>query len=345
MNNLDFEFEQAPWQRFLDQMAPGTRFRAEQLLALMEEEDEQTLEDALELCQERNLFPVVSDLPKVYGSGDGAVRLRAEEQLAAKGLRPADMEPGDPLRIFLEEVSMTPAFGDAQILAEQSAAGDEAALNQLTNLNLGRIIGIAAEHVGHGVMLMDLIQEGSLGLLHGVYAGQDGDFHTKSEWWIRFYMARAVILQAHAYGVSQKIRQDLEDYRAVDEQLLTELGRNATVEEIAARMRLSPEAAENLRDMLNAARKLNRAVSVPEPEEETEEAQQAVEDTAYFQTRQRVNEMLSGLNETEAKIISARFGLEGGLPLSPEETGRKLGLTPDEVVAMETAAMAKMRSK
>ena len=70
-----------------------------------------------------------------------------------------------------------------------------------------------------------------------------------------------------------------------------------------------------------------------------------MEDTAYFQTRQRVNEMLSGLNEQEAKVISLRFGLEGGLPLSPEDTGRKLGLTPDEVVAIETAAMTKMRKQ
>ena len=70
-----------------------------------------------------------------------------------------------------------------------------------------------------------------------------------------------------------------------------------------------------------------------------------MEDTAYFQTRQRVNEMLSGLSEQEAKVISLRFGLEGGLPLSPEDTGRKLGLTPDEVVAVETAAMIKMRKQ
>ena len=80
-------------------------------------------------------------------------------------------------------------------------------------------------------------------------------------------------------------------------------------------------------------------------EEEAAEENQAVEDTAYFQTRQRVNEMLSGLTEQESKVIALRFGLEGGLPLSPEDTGRKLGLTPDEVVAIETAAMTKMRKQ
>ena len=70
-----------------------------------------------------------------------------------------------------------------------------------------------------------------------------------------------------------------------------------------------------------------------------------MEDTAYYQARQRVNDMLSGLSEQEAKVISLRFGLEGGLPLSPEDTGRKLGLTSEEVVAAETAALAKMRKQ
>ena len=70
-----------------------------------------------------------------------------------------------------------------------------------------------------------------------------------------------------------------------------------------------------------------------------------MEDTAYYQARQRVNDMLSGLNEQEAKVITLRFGLEGGLPLSPEDTGKKLGLTPDEVVAVETAALTKMRKQ
>ena len=69
----------------------------------------------------------------------------------------------------------------------------------------------------------------------------------------------------------------------------------------------------------------------------------AVEDTAYFQMRQRISELLSGLGEKEQKLLSLRFGLEGGLPLSPEETGRKLGLTAEEVVAMEAAALAQLR--
>ena len=70
-----------------------------------------------------------------------------------------------------------------------------------------------------------------------------------------------------------------------------------------------------------------------------------MEDTAYFQSRQRINELLDGLTETEAKLIALRFGLEGGQPLTPEETGRRLGMTPEEVVAAETAALMKMRKQ
>ena len=80
----------------------------------------------------------------------------------------------------------------------------------------------------------------------------------------------------------------------------------------------------------------------PTQEEEAEE-QQAVEDTAYFQARQRIAEMLSMLSEEDAKLLSLRFGLEGGLPMTPEETGRKLGLTPEEVVTREAAALAVLR--
>ena len=83
----------------------------------------------------------------------------------------------------------------------------------------------------------------------------------------------------------------------------------------------------------------------PEPEEEKEAEEQAVEDTAYFQMRQRIMELMSVLDETDAKLISLRFGLEGGMPLSPEETGKRLNLTPDEVVAREANALSKLRSE
>ena len=151
-----------------------------------------------------------------------------------------------------------------------------------------------------------------------------------------------IVAAARDAGVGQKIRQAMEDYRAVDQRLLGELGRNPTLEEIAAQLHMTPEEAANVQRQLEDARLIQRAKAQPEPEEAEENS--PVEDTAYFQTRQRIQELLSVLPETDARLLTLRFGLEKGLPLSPEETGKRLGLTPEEVLARESAALASLRN-
>ena len=234
-----------------------------------------------------------------------------------------------------------PAFGDITLLAEEAAkTQDPDVQGKLVNLSLSRVVELAGEYTGAGVLLLDLIQEGSLGLWNGILAYEVGDFETKRDWWIRQYMAQAVTLQARASGVGRKMRAALEDYRAADRKLLTQLGRNPTLEEIAVAMQISAEDAQVYGEMLRTAQTLAKANA---PAKEPEEADQAVEDTAYFQSRQRIADMLSNLTEQEANVVNLRFGLEGGLPCSPEETAAKLGMTAQEVVAMEAAALAKLR--
>ena len=217
---------------------------------------------------------------------------------------------------------------------------------QLTNLGLSRVVELASEFTGFGVLLLDLIQEGSLGLWQAIRNYRRGDYAAHRDRWIRFYMAKAVTLQARQSGVGQKMRTALEDYRSVDERLLGELGRNPTLEEIALELHMSVEEADAVRKMLDDARILARAKKPPVDEEEEKEAEeQAVEDTAMFQMRQRILDLLSGLSEADQKLLTLRFGLEGAKPLSPEEAGRQLGLTAEEVVAREAAALAKLRSK
>ena len=183
-----------------------------------------------------------------------------------------------------------------------------------------------------------------MGLWQGILNYGGGDFETHRDWWIRFYMVKTLVEQARSGGVGQKMRQSMEDYRAVDERLLGELGRNPTLEEIAEELHMTEDEAASLAQMVTAARRLAQIRPAEEPEEEEQaEEQQAVENTTYFQTRQRIEEMLAGLSEEEAKLLSLRFGLAGGLPLTPEEAGRKLGLTPEEVVTREAAALAKLR--
>ena len=345
MSDLEFAFEPAPWESWLRTKQMGDSVSAAELLTVLEEESEQAVEDALQEMEMACLILDISDLPKNVSSGEAALRLRQEMQLAKKGLHPRDLEENDPLRVYLEEVAATPAFGDEQILAEQARKGDENAVLQLTNLGLSRVIELACQHTGYGVLLLDLIQEGSLGLWQAIQNYGYGDYTAHRDKWILFYMAKAIVLQARNRGVGQKLRTAMEDYRAVDERLLGDLGRNATVSEIAEELHLTLEETEAVRRMLENARQMQKDRPQEEEPEPTEDDEQAVENTALFQMRTRIADLLSGLSEQDQKLLTMRFGLEGGLPMSTEEVGRKLGLTPDEVTAREAAALSKLRNK
>ena len=342
MNNLEFTFDAAPWELLLDKAEDTVS--ALELLTALEGVSEEEYEEALALLEERGILPDISDLPKPAMGGEAALRLRQEEQLAAKGLHPGALEAGDPLRLYLEEVAMTPAFGDQQLLAEEVLAGSDRAMEQLTNLSLSRVIELARGYVGRGVLLMDLIQEGSLGLWQAIQNYTGGDFAAYRDGYIHMYLSRAVLTQARESGVGQKLRTALEDYRSVDERLLSELGRNPTVEEIAEAMHMTPESAATIGKMVENARLLNSAKREPDPEEEKEAQEQAVEDTALFQMRQRISDLLSGLSEADQKLLTLRFGLDGTQPLTAAQAGERLGLTADEAVALEAAALARLRN-
>ena len=338
MNDLEFSFEPDPWEVFRMSLTMGDTVSASQILTLLEGEDAQDFENALQELETACVKLDISDLPRNGGAGDAALRLKQEVRLVQEGLTPEALEPNDPLRLYLEEVAAVPVCGDEQLLAQEGNAGEK-----LTNLGLSRVIQLAQEYVGYGVLLMDLIQEGSLGLWQAIGCYRDGSYAAHRDRWIRFYLARAVLMQAHSSGIGQKMRRAMEDYRQVDERLLGELGRNPTIEEIAEELHMSVEETQIVRKMMDNARMLDQAIR-PEEEVEEPEAEQAVEDTALFQMRQRIGDLLSGLNESDAKLLSLRFGLEGGKPASPEETGRLLGMTAQEVVAREAAALAKLRN-
>ena len=342
MNNLEFTFEEN--NAFFGDVPDGAMISAARFLTMMEGETEDALEEALLEMENRGLMLDISDLPKAAGTGEAAVRLRREAELVKNGTLMMALEENDPLRLYLEEVAGIPVSGDVAVLAMDAAAGRQNAQEQLLNLRLSRVLEIAKEMVGNGVLLLDLIQEGSLGLWQAIMTYQEGDFESYSDRWIHQAMAKLITLQARDSGVGQKMRQALEDYKAVDERLLGELGRNATIEEIAEEMHMSAEETALVKNMLDSARLMNRAKAENEPEEESPEDEQHVEDTALFQMRQRIADLLADLPEMDSKLLTLRFGLEGGLPLSPEEAGRKLGLTPEEVVSREAAALAKLRS-
>ena len=344
MNNLEFTFEEKPWESLLSGCRKGGMLSAARFLTMMEEETEDAVEDALMELERCDVLLDISDLPKTSGTGEAALRLRREAELVKKGTLLTALDENDPLLLYLQELAGIPACGDPEMLAQECASGNTRVQEQLLNVSLSRVVEIAKELTGNGVLLLDLIQEGSLGLWQSIVEFTGGDFNSCSDRRIRGAMAKLITLQARANGVGQKMRQALEDYKAVDERLLSELGRNATIEEIAEEMHMSAEETALVKNMLDSARLMNRAKAENEPEEESPEDEQHVEDTALFQMRQRIADLLADLNEEDTKLLTLRFGLEGGLPLSPEETGRKLGLTPEEVVAREAAALAKLRS-
>ena len=346
MMELDFSFERSAFEAALAGIAPGGSISAAQFLTLMEGECEDAVQEALMELEVRHICLDVADLPMLAGVGEAAVRLRREAELVKSGDLRKDLAENDPLRLFLEEIAALNVEGDVQKMAEAYARGQEMVMAKLTNAMLPVVETMAYEMTGRGVLLLDLIQEGSLGLWQSILVYNTGDFREHACWWIRQYLAKAVTLQARESGFGQRMKQAMEDYRAVDEQLLGDLGRNATLEEIAQQLHMSVEEAGVVAMMLESARMLNRATQENEPaEEEDPEDAQHVEDTAYFQSRQRIADLLSDLDAQDSQLLRLRFGLEGGMPLSPEETGKRLGLTPEEVVAREGAALAKLRDR
>ncbi len=340
----DFTFEKTAWELTLEKIPQGGSMAAARFLTLLEGESEAVLEEAFLDLEMRHITLDIGALSRPAAAGEAALRLRREEQLVKTGDLMTDLEENDPLRLYLEEVAGLPAAGDPQQMAERFASGYDPVLPGLTNLMLSTVIEMAKALTGRGVLLLDLIQEGSLGLWQGILSFRSGDFVSHAKWWIRQYLAKAVTLQAREMGLGQKMQQAMQDYQQTDERLLTELGRNPTLEEMAEALHISPEEADQVAGMLESARALQRVKAEAAPKEEEPEDAQHVEDTALFQSRQRIAEMLSELDDTRKKLLQLRFGLEGGQPLSPEETGRRLGLTPEEVIAMEAEALKLLRT-
>ena len=342
---LEFSFEETLWEKTLAGLNPGDQIRTLDLLSCLEEEDEDAVLEALDELEMKGVAICLDDLPSLPTGGNMALRLRQETQLVESGNLLGGLEENDPLRLYLEELAATPAAGDIHLLSAELLDGNEQAGQKLVTLSLSRVVELAKELAGRNVLLLDLIQEGSMGLWQGILNYTGGDFSTHRDWWIRESLHRAIFMQARSGDLGQKLRQGMEDYRDMDQKLLSELGRNPTLEEIAEAMHVTAEEASVYANMLTMARTRQQVDEAMEPKQEKleEEEDQAVEDTAYFQMRQRIMELLSTLSETDAQVLTLRFGLEGGMPLSPEETGRKLGLTSQEVVEKEANALAQLR--
>ena len=340
---IDVVFENSPWEQTLDGMNPGDTLSGTQALLLLEEMSDGEAEDALFQLEEKGIRLDITGLAADPGKGESADRLRREQQLVQKGELLDNLNENDPLGLYLREISQIPVVGDAQVLAEQYIAGDQNVLQNLTNLYLGLVVEKASQMTGRGILLLDLIQEASLGLLQGTMHYTGGDFDTHIRWWMDQYLAKAVLMQARSCGIGERLRTAMEDFRDMDRQLLDRLGRNPTLEEIAEAIHITPEEAMAIEGMLAQVELRRRVDEARQPKEPTPEDEQAVENTALFQSRQRVMDLLSTLTQQEKKLLVLRFGLEGGQPKTPQQVGEILGITAREVLKMETAVMRKLR--
>ena len=149
MNDLEFSFGEAPWETFLHTVKPGDTVSAAQLLTLMEGEEEQTLEDVMSEL-EGTVVLDISGLPKSFGAGETARRLRREDSLVKQGMDLTQLEDTDPLAVYLKELAQTPVCGDEQLLAEEAASGRLSSRQMLTNLGLSRVVELAKEYTGFG---------------------------------------------------------------------------------------------------------------------------------------------------------------------------------------------------
>ena len=341
----DFVFEQAPWEAYLRSCKNGSVISGWNLISMLEDEEDDAVEDAFSILTVKKLQLDLSGLPQMSAGSNTAQRLQQEREYVTDGLKTALMEETDPLRLYLEEIAAAPACGDEKLLAEQLSSGDQRAAQRLTELGLSRVVEIAAEYAGQAVLLLDLIQEGNIGLWEAISGYRGGDYAAQRDEAIRSSVLKAIVLQARSNGISQKMKKALQDYRAADQHLLTKLGRNPGLEEIAQEMHISLEQAQTIEKTMADILLLQKAEKLAAPKEETAEDELPVEDTAYFQMRQRISEMMSVLDEQEARILTMRFGLEKGLPMSAEEVAKALGITTAAVTACETTALSKLRAE
>lgn len=342
MMDLDFTFDAAPWEEMLEQKKRGDSLSGMEFLSLTENEEDEAVEEIFSRLEEKGVALDISDLPANMGSGQLSLRLRQEKQLAESGDLLNGLEENDTLRLYLQEL---PEEKDLPQLQEQFLKGHQEAAEGLLYGSLNRIVEMAKGYTGRGVLLLDLIQEGSLGLWQGLQRYESGDFETHCRWWICQYFARAVLMAARSGDLMEKVRQGMEDYRDVDQRLLSDLGRSPTLEEIAQQMHVTTEEAEAYQDMISKAQSRQMVDTALEEKEETPEDEMAVEDTAYFQARERIVEMLDTLQPDEVRLLTLRFGLEGGRPLTPQEAGKELNLTPQELVEKEAKILTKLRQQ
>lgn len=269
---------------------------------------------------------------------------------------PEGTEVTEPLKIYLNEIGQIPLLDEAEEreLGKRSSEGDKEARRKLEEGNLRLVVSIAKHYTGHGIPLMDLIQEGNIGLMHAVEKydfTKENRFSTYASWWIKEAMQRAIDQQSREIRVPVHVAENMKKVQRIAKELQQILGREATPEEIAEK--LDGKDAGYVKEILSY---LQNPVSLETPVGEdgennlgdmVEDKTEATPEEAMNQLVQKeeVSELLESLNERERQVIRLRYGLEDGKIHTLEEIGKELDVTRERVRQIEARAMEKLRAK
>ena len=259
----------------------------------------------------------------------------------------------DPVRMYLKEIGKVPLLSadDEVELAKRRAEGDEEAKKRLAEANLRLVVSIAKRYVGRGMLFLDLIQEGNLGLIKAV---EKFDYHkgfkfsTYATWWIRQAITRAIADQARTIRIPVHMVETINKLIRVSRQLLQELGREPTPEEIAAKLDMP---VERVREILKISQE-PVSLETPIGEEEDSHLGDFIQDDnvpvpaeAAAQTllKEQLDEVLDTLTEREQKVLRLRFGMNDGRARTLEEVGKEFDVTRERIRQIEAKALRKLR--
>ena len=266
---------------------------------------------------------------------------------------PKGISIDDPVRMYLKEIGKIPLLKPHEEveLAKRMMEGDEIAKQRLVEANLRLVVSIAKRYVGRGMLFLDLIQEGNLGLIKAVekFDYERGfKFSTYATWWIRQAITRAIADQARTIRIPVHMVETINKLIRVSRQLLQELGRDPKPEEIAKEMDMSEE---KVREIMKIAQD-PVSLETPIGEEEDshlgdfipdEDALAPAEAAAYSLLKDQIEEVLESLNEREQKVLKLRFGLEDGRARTLEEVGKEFDVTRERIRQIEAKALRKLR--
>lgn len=259
----------------------------------------------------------------------------------------------DPVRMYLKEIGKVPLLTSSEeiILAKRMIEGDEEAKKRLAEANLRLVVSIAKRYVGRGMMFLDLIQEGNLGLIKAVEKfdyTKGFKFSTYATWWIRQAITRAIADQARTIRIPVHMVETINKLIRIKRQLLQELGRDATPEEIALEMDMEPD---KVREILKIAQE-PVSLETPIGEEEDshlgdfikDEVVQTPQDAATFALlKDQLSSVLHTLTDREQKVLRLRFGLDDGRARTLEEVGKEFEVTRERIRQIEAKALRKLR--